>query len=92
MIACGDGTQSIDGIKWVGWGSAFTAGRGILTLDDCNPNCAAGHDHSYPVVVLLSGRQTCRPGGQTAYARLTIAFLDSKPHTAGSQVFRCRAR
>jgi hypothetical protein len=92
VIACGDGNETVDGITWVGWGDVFAAGRGVATINDCTPNCAAGHDHTYPVVVLLSGRQTCRPGGQTAYLKLTVAFLDSKPHSTGSLAFRCRPR
>jgi hypothetical protein len=93
VIACGDGNASVSGITWVGWGSSFTAGRGTAAINDCKPNCAAGHDHDYPVVVILTGRQTCRPSGKIAYARLSLAFLDSGAHQAGgSLAFPCRAR
>ncbi len=91
VLACGDGNESVSGIKWTGWGSTFAAGHGTISIDDCTPNCAAGHDHSYPVVVLLTGRETCTPSGKTVYAKVTIAFLDSKPHTTVSQTFPCRA-
>lgn len=90
VLACGDGNASVGGIAWTGWGSTFTAGRGVAVINDCTPTCVAGHDHSYPVVVLLTGRETCRPSGKIAYAKLTFAFLDDKPHTAGSQTFPCR--
>jgi hypothetical protein len=91
VIACGDGNEAVEGITWIGWGSMFTAGRGIATINDCTPNCAAGHAHSYPVVVILTGRETCKPGGQIAYARLTLAFTASGPRqTAGSLAFPCR--
>jgi hypothetical protein len=90
VLACGDGNESVGGITWTGWGSPFTAGRGTAVINDCTPSCVAGRDHSYPVVVLLTGRQTCRPGGQVGYETLTIAFLDRRPHSSGSQTFPCR--
>jgi hypothetical protein len=92
VIACGDGNESLSNLTWVGWGSPFTAGRGVVTINDCTPSCAAGHDHDYPVVVILTGRQTCRPSGKIAYARLSLAFLDNKAHQSASVTFPCRAR
>jgi hypothetical protein len=89
VLACGDGNESVGDLTWTGWGSRFTAGRGIVQINDCSPSCVAGHDHSYPVVVLLTGRETCRPSGKIAYRTLTIAFLDHKPHTTGTQTFPC---
>ena len=90
MLACGDGNASVGGMSWTGWGARSTAGRGTAVINDCAPSCVAGHDHSYPVVVLLSGRESCRPGGQVAYRTLTLAFLDREPHTSASQTFPCR--
>ncbi|HUY71202.1 MAG TPA: hypothetical protein VMV08_03100 [Gaiellaceae bacterium] len=90
VLACGDGNESIGGITWTGRGSPFAAGRGTAVINDCTPSCVAGHDHAYPVVVLLTGRQACRPGGQVGYQTLTIAFLDRKPHISSSQTFPCR--
>jgi hypothetical protein len=91
VLACGDGNESISGLKWTGWGSTFAAGRGTISINDCTPNCAAGHDHFYPVMVLVTGHETCKPSGKIAYAKVTIAFLDSKPHTTLTQTFPCRA-
>jgi len=89
-LACGDGNESLFGIRWTGWGSSFAAGLAKISINDCKPNCAAGTDHNYPVVVVVSGRQTCKPGGEPAYVKVTIAFVDAKPHTAASQTFPCR--
>ena len=91
VLACGDGNESVSGIRWTGWGSTFAAGRGTISIDDCTPNCAAGRDHFYPVVVLLTGREPCARSAQIAYGKVTIAFLDSKPHTTLTQAFPCRA-
>ena len=90
VLACGDGTASVSGISWTGWGAAFAAGRGTATIDDCSPNCAAGSDHSYPVVLLLTGSERCGRSGPLAYRTLTLAFLDGKPHSSGSRVYPCR--
>jgi hypothetical protein len=90
VLACGDGNESIDGLTWVGWGSRFAAGRGTISINDCSPSCVAGHDHSYPVVVLTTGHERCTPSGKLAYRSVTIAFLDGKPHTTVSQTFPCR--
>ena len=89
-LACGDGNESLFGIRWTGWGATFAAGLAKISIDDCKPNCAAGTEHDYPVVVVVSGRQTCKPSGKLAYVKVTIAFVDAKPHTAASQTFPCR--
>ena len=89
ILACGDGNAAVSDITWVGWGSTFAAGKGTATINDCKPSCVNGTGHNYPVVVILTGRQTCRPGGQIAYARLTLAFLDGASQRSGSQPFRC---
>jgi hypothetical protein len=92
ILACGDGNSELSSMKWTGWGSAFTAGTGIVTINDCKPDCVDGTDHDYPVVVVLTGRQTCKPSGKIAYVKLTLAFLDTKSHTSGSQTFPCVLR
>jgi hypothetical protein len=90
ILACGDGNASVSGLRWKGWGSSFAAATGVASINDCSPTCVAGHDHSYPVVLIVSGRETCSPGGQIAYRKVTLAFLDSKPHVSGSQTFPCK--
>lgn len=83
-IACGDGNFRIEKIQWTGWGETFAAGVGTGTLNDCEPYCAAGHFHNYPMVVIASGRQTC-PNGQPAYAMVTYAFIGRSPLPASAQ-------
>lgn len=97
-IACGDANFRIEKIQWIGWGEAFAAGMGSGTLNDCEPYCAAGHFHNYPMVVIASGRQTC-PNGQPAYAKVTYAFIGRSPLPASAQSvedasmsFPCHAR
>ena len=85
MFACGDGNFVANKLKWTGWGDTFAAATGTGSMNDCTPNCAAGHFHSAPIVVIASGRQTC-PDGRAAYATLTWACIgkplnvDADPH------------
>jgi hypothetical protein len=93
MLACADGNFSVAKLAWTGWGQAFTAGRGTGSVNDCKPNCAAGHFHSYPVILLATGRQSCH--GTRAYASITYAFITQAPYPVKTVKdatigFRCR--
>jgi len=77
-VACGDANFRVENIRWTGWGESFAAGMGTATVNDCEPNCAAGHFHNYPVVVIVNGKQTC-PNRQPAYAKITYAFIGRSP-------------
>jgi hypothetical protein len=62
VLACGDGNAYWSGVKWSTW--AHTAlGRGMLVLNSCHPNCAAGQFHSYPAVVRLNRYMIVVPVG-----------------------------
>jgi hypothetical protein len=78
VLACADGNFSVAKLTWTGWGQAFAAGRGTGSLNDCKPNCAAGHFHRYPVILLATGRQPCH--GTPAYASITYAFITQAPY------------
>ena len=78
VLACGDGNFRVDKLTWTGWSQTFAAGRGVGSLNDCKPNCVAGHFHIYPVILLATGRQTCH--GSPAYASVTYAFITQAPH------------
>ena len=78
LLACGDGSFRVTTLAWTGWGQTFAAGRGIGSVNDCTPNCAAGHFHSYPVILLATGRQRCH--GNPAYNSITYAFITQAPY------------
>jgi hypothetical protein len=78
VLACADGNFSVSKLAWTGWGQTFAAGRGTGSLNDCKPNCAAGHFHSYPVILLTTGRQNCH--GNPAYTSITYAFITQAPY------------
>jgi hypothetical protein len=78
VLSCADGGFSIQKIQWTGWGESFAAGMGTGSLNDCTPNCAEGHFHNYPMLLVVAGRQRC-PNGQSAYAKITYAFVGQPP-------------
>ena len=50
----GDSTAFLFHMTWTTWSGSEAVGTGTYKLDDCNPNCAAGHVYSLPTVVTLS--------------------------------------
>jgi hypothetical protein len=93
ILSCADGGFSIQKIQWTGWGESFAAGMGTGSLNDCTPNCGEGHFHNYPMLLVVTGRQTC-PNGQSAYAKVTYAFVGKPPFREdakeATQTFPCR--
>src|SRR5271156_2597248 len=73
-LACADGGDAISRLHWTGWGSSFAAGEGVLAANECKPNCAEGINKFYTVLLTVSGRQQCMPGGQTAYTTVRYWF------------------
>ncbi|HEX3468611.1 MAG TPA: hypothetical protein VHT05_11085 [Candidatus Elarobacter sp.] len=78
LFACADGNFSADRLTWSGWGNATSTAVGVAQSNDCTPNCAAGHMHSYRIRVIVSGHQVC-PGGQPAYANVGFAWIGASP-------------
>jgi len=76
-LACGDGNFWLGGMRWRGWGGATTAGTGAAHANDCDPNCAAGHFHTYAVTVTASRPATC-VGGRRQYTRLTLRYAAAR--------------
>jgi hypothetical protein len=52
-IGC-DGHIAISGLTWSSWGATTASGSGTLTVNDCQPTCAAGSVKSSPAFVVVS--------------------------------------
>jgi hypothetical protein len=50
----GDSTAFLWNMTWRTWTTVDAVGTGTEKLDDCEPNCAAGHVYSVPVTVTFS--------------------------------------
>jgi hypothetical protein len=83
LFACGDGSIGVDHIKWQNWGTTAAHGIGVLSENDCTPDCADGHFHSFKAAVTAYGKQVC-PHGDIAYKRVKYTILD--PNLPRSQV------
>lgn len=77
VLACADAGIGVRSIRWLGWGQPTAAGVGTAFVNDCTPDCAAGHFQSYEAVLLLGGSQRC--AGLTTYRTATLAIVGAPP-------------
>jgi hypothetical protein len=80
MVACGDGNFYLTRLNWSRWAETAAWARGIGHLNDCQPNCAEGHFHSYPVSAHLSRPEVCEHQIRE-FTRMTVLYLGRKPPT-----------
>ncbi len=86
IIYTGDGSGLLAGadvgslrsrIEWTEWTAKLARGTGFNQLDDCEPSCAGGRFHGYPVRI-----EQWRPrelGGALVFTRMTIFYGKSRP-------------
>jgi hypothetical protein len=60
----GDSTTFLATMTWNTWSGTEAVGTGTYKVNDCNPNCAAGHVYPVATVVTLSRPvKVCSPSG-----------------------------
>ncbi|MGC9379849.1 hypothetical protein [Streptomyces sp. MH13] len=80
LLACGDGNSRLVSLHWVRWDTNAAVGRGTNAINDCDPYCAAGTFHSYPVTVRLDQpRPWEKDPGEQHYTRITLTYTDGRP-------------
>jgi hypothetical protein len=87
-LPCADQKSVLTGLTWAAWGSSSAfAAAGINTFDDCIPNCAEGHFHSFPVLAAL-WRAEPWPGhtAQRYFTRLTLIYTGPRSYRAGGKL------
>jgi hypothetical protein len=72
ITASADGSGYIKDLTWSGWGTATATGAGTLEADNCNPNCAQGHDTPYAATVILT-HLAPYGNGEQAYSAMVIS-------------------
>jgi hypothetical protein len=89
ILPCGDGTAYLDHLNWAAWGSSSALASGTYTFDDCTPNCASGHGHSFGVLAVLWDVQPW-PGhaGVRYFTRLTMIFTGHRSYTVGGKTYQ----
>ncbi|MFB7288668.1 hypothetical protein [Actinacidiphila glaucinigra] len=80
LLACGDGNDRLGGLYWSHWAADSAVATGYEEANDCDPYCAAGHFHTFPVKITLSDSKPW-PGdpGLRHFTKLTISYPDTEP-------------
>jgi hypothetical protein len=66
--------QQLSQLRWTGWGSARTSGRGDLRTLICEPTCAQGMFEDSHGVLVLSAPKRC--GDRKFYTRSSMTYDD----------------
>ncbi|HEX4062368.1 MAG TPA: hypothetical protein VHY58_15240 [Streptosporangiaceae bacterium] len=84
VIACGDGSEYLSGLRWSSWTPGEATATGRFSLNNCTPNCAQGkYSHSDVLVVLWHATAWPHHAGQRAFGRMTVIYTGKRPaHTA----------
>jgi hypothetical protein len=79
-LACADGNDYLTGLSWASWTPKLASGYGTQHENDCIPYCAAGHFHTYPVLVVLWGTAGLRGSpGIARYTTITLLYTGARP-------------
>jgi hypothetical protein len=79
VLACADGNDRLLGMHWTNWVPTSATGTGVQYLNDCTPNCATGHFHSYPVDIALTGTYRAAQNEPFAYTKITLTYTGPRP-------------
>ncbi|AXE76272.1 hypothetical protein C5746_04090 [Streptomyces atratus] len=80
LLACGDGNNRLIELRWSTWGHTSAVGRGLDAVNDCQPFCAAGRFHSYPVIVRLDRPDSWKKHPELKrFTRLQLTYTDGRP-------------
>ncbi|HEV7943148.1 MAG TPA: hypothetical protein VGP17_10155 [Solirubrobacteraceae bacterium] len=86
IIYTGDGTGFLgganvrdrhSGIDWSKWTADVALGTGFNQLNNCEPSCAGGQFHGYPVKIELWRPRTL--AGTLVFTRMTIFYRRGRP-------------
>jgi len=79
-LACADDNDYLSGLSWTSWTPKLASGYGTQHENDCIPYCAAGHFHSYPVLVVLWGTAAVHGSpGTVRYTTITLLYTGARP-------------
>ncbi|HZP71986.1 MAG TPA: hypothetical protein VFA97_01285 [Gaiellaceae bacterium] len=90
VVACADGNFYLTRLSWTSWAAAKAVAAGTGHQNDCTPNCAAGHFHTYPADVSLTKPRTC--AGHKVFTTLSWRFTKPTPKgiaLSGATTFSC---
>jgi hypothetical protein len=80
VLTCADDGTGLQGMHWTSWTTPLASGYGTFYENDCIPNCAEGHIHYYPVLVMLWGSRAVKGHpGDSSYTETTLVFPGARP-------------
>jgi hypothetical protein len=82
ILACADENDYLTQLSWASWGPKLAKATGVQKENDCMPDCAAGHFHSYPVNVVFWDATAARPGEQR-FTKVTLRYRGARPPVNG---------
>ncbi|MEY9850223.1 hypothetical protein ABH940_007347 [Streptacidiphilus sp. BW17] len=87
VLACGDGNNYLTSAHWTRWDGVSAYATATDVANDCQPYCAAGHFHSFPVDVTLTDPVPWQGhAGQTRYTKVTLFYPGPRPAHAAQTV------
>jgi hypothetical protein len=78
ITACGDANIALTHLRWRSFGGVTAVAGGSYSANDCTPNCAAGHFHSWAATIVLSGARRCQDGHDD-YRDAGVTFTAARP-------------
>lgn len=93
VLTCADANVAAEHLVWTGWGEPFAAATGVMQVNSCTPNCAAGTFHAFKTVLVARGVRRCN--GVVAYTTVSYGFIGRAP--AGidpdpTVTYRCKSK
>lgn len=77
VLTCADANQSVENLVWSDWGSDRADATGTVSINLCEPSCAAGKRASYDVKVVASDLVVGK--SSATYGKLTVTALGDHP-------------
>ena len=79
-LACADDNDGLTHLHWTSWTPQLASAYGTEWANDCNPNCAQGHIHYYPVLAMLWGSATVTGNpSERRYTKATLSYPKGRP-------------
>jgi hypothetical protein len=74
-------------LHWSKWNKQKAVGSGGNWLNDCKPNCAAGHFHGFPVTLQLTQPKVI--AGKDVFTRMLVTYTSKlPPHAVKSTTWK----
>ena len=80
VLTCADANSYLGKLSWTSWTPGLASAKGVLEENDCTPDCAAGHFHGYPAMVVFRGDVAVKNHpGERCYTTMTVTLTGQRP-------------